>query len=386
MRGSGVRTVELTERACEICGAAELEPLWQHEQVTETRDGPWRFPVAVALCRRCALVLASPAPAQQELDAYYAATFAAVRGQALDFSVDARLELLSRYADTGGRLVEIGGNESGPFADRSAELFAERVSIEPNQAVDSDFGSIAELEPASADLVAHYFVLEHVTEARDFLRACHEALREGGTMVCEVPDISLYPRDASALLWHEHVNHFSPATLARLAQTVGFTLERVDHARCSRPFGFAAVFAKGEPGEDEPAAAAEVEHARSCVEAGRTLIESWWADIDAVQHQIEAATKPVVVWAANDVMATLLSRNDLHTRAELTLVDADPAKTAILGDLPVLRPDAAASALASAELLVVCTPLHAKQILEQTRELVGGELHARTAILGSPLR
>jgi len=385
MRAHGVRTVELTERACEICGAGGLEPLWRHEHVTETRDGSWRFPVTVALCRRCALVLASPAPAQHDLDAYYGATFPAFTGQERDFSVDARLELLDRYADKAGRLVEIGGNESGQFADRSAALFAERVSVEPNQRVDSDFASIAELAPTSAALVAHYFVLEHVTDARAFLRVCHGALREGGTMVCEVPDISLYPRDASALLLHEHVNHFSPATLARLAGSVGFTLERVDHARCSRPFGFAAVFTKGEPEAPQPAAGAEVAHARSCVEAGAALIERWWAEIDAVQAQIDAASKPVVVWAANDFMATLLSRNELHNRADLTLVDTDPTKSRILGDMPVVRPEAAASALASAELLVVCTPLHAKQILEQARELVGGELLARTTVVGDPL-
>ena len=37
--------------------------------------------------------------------------------------------------------------------------------------------------------MAHYDVLEHVLEVKEFLSSCHKILKGDGIMVCEVPNI-----------------------------------------------------------------------------------------------------------------------------------------------------------------------------------------------------
>lgn len=243
--------------------------MWSRHFVAETRDLSWRFNVRVALCACCGFVFASPAPAQHDLDSYYASQYAGWRGESLDYSVDARLTYLRRNLEPGARVIEVGGAAGGAFWSRLGEAFPERTVVQPNTAERSDARTIAEVEPGVADALLHYYVLEHVRDVAGFLSGCASALRQGGTMICEVPDLALYPLDPSGLALHEHQSHFTVESLARVAAAAGFRLVDASHALASRPFGFVAAFVRDASDErPDPPSRAAVAHALSAVGGG----------------------------------------------------------------------------------------------------------------------
>ncbi len=119
--------------------------------------------------------------------------------------------------------------------------------VEPITSVPSHVTTLHQLAAASVDVLAHYFVLEHVRDTDGFHSAARRALAPGALMICEVPDLHLYPQESSALLLHEHVSHFSPESLSALAARYGFAAVEISHRDCSRPFAFAGVFSLAPP-------------------------------------------------------------------------------------------------------------------------------------------
>ena len=116
-------------------------------------------------------------------------------------------------------------------------------------------------------MIAHYDVLEHIGNVKKFLQACFKALRVGGYMVCEMPDIRLYQKNL-LLLEFEHVNHFSIHTLSKICAQNGFILVETGH-KCSRPYGMLAVFKKEKiPIEIHYNKQIEFLDAKACIEAG----------------------------------------------------------------------------------------------------------------------
>lgn len=381
--------IGLEPRPCACCGEERLTPLREHDAGAHTRAGPRLFEVRVALCPACALVQASPAPSQDALLAHYRDSFARFTGQALDFSVEARLRLLRRHAAGRERFVEVGGNATGPFTAAATELFgAAPIAVEPNAAAESEHDRLGQLAAGGADVLAHYFVLEHVRDLRGFLDGCRRALADDGVMVCEVPDLGLYPRDPAGLLLHEHMNHFTPQTLARAAAGAGLRPVEVSHADCSRGFGFAAVLAPAEGVPEPPRVSdAELASARSCVAAGAALIEAYWDSLDEGRRRIEqvlADGGEVVAWAANDVLSTLAERADERLLDRISVVDSDPAKRDWFGDRSVLTPEAARAALERADLFVACSPQHVGAIAARVTELTSRPVDPRAWLVLGP--
>jgi hypothetical protein len=383
---TSTRHLNLTPRACEACGSADREELWSHSFVAETPDPSWSFDVRVAQCTRCGFVFASPAPAQRDLESYYSSQYVSWGGQALDYSVDARLAYLRSHVAPGVRVVEVGGAADGLFWSRLGEAFPERTVVQPNAAEKTNARTVSELEPGVSDALLHYYVLEHVRDVSGFLSGCAAALRPGGTMICEVPDLALYPLDPSGLALYEHQNHFTVESLARVAAPAGFRLVDATHALASRPYGFAAAFVcDAPPTHHDPPAPAVVAHARSAVVGGVRVIEEFEQQLVRIGARIDAAAADgacSVLWGANDVLRALIDRCGPLPR-DTTIVDSDPGKARLRG-LPVVRPETATAALRDAALLVICTHLHAEAILGIATELADDPtLLQRTVVVGA---
>ena len=126
----------------------------------------------------------------------------------------------------GPRLACSGYEPSGPAR---AEAEAEGLRV------------FATLEEAAADAPFHGVilsdVLEHVAEPRAVLRSVHALVGDGGWVVVGVPDFS--PKRLAAALsgacmrelnLFEHLNYFSPDSLARMLDGAGFTPDLEGHA------------------------------------------------------------------------------------------------------------------------------------------------------------
>ncbi len=222
--------------------------------------------------------------------------------------------------------------------------------VEPITSVPSHVTTLHQLAAASVDVLAHYFVLEHVRDTDGFLRAARRALAPGGLMICEVPDLHLYPQESSALLLHEHVSHFSPESLSALAARYGFAAVEISHRDCSRPFGFAGVFSLAPPSDGAPGAS--ILHARSCVEAGVRNIERYQTSLQRARERLSTVSGTAAVWAANPIMADLVHPASFQMPENVRLVDPSREDHHARPSC-VLAADVETDSL---ELLVICTP------------------------------
>lgn len=286
---------ESTFVRCNLCGADDFSVIAETQRDIRTASRVFRFDVRLACCRRCGLVYWNPRKSSQELQEYYEAVYRApVVLQNVDEArrrtIQSRVGLLREHV-SGGRLLEIGAGE-GFFLQRASEAGFDVYGIEPSPSyaqvaarlVGPERVAEAFLEtyqPSQLfDIVCSSFVIEHASDASDFLSRCRALLADDGWLYVEVPDIGLYPSHAADLIWHEYAYHFSQKTIRRLLHKAGFEAVRFVSPGPSYTFGM-TVLARCRPGlptavesdPDEPAYAQRCfrEHAARCAHYGQAL-------------------------------------------------------------------------------------------------------------------
>ena len=296
--------MKLMRRNCECCNSNDMELVWSSQSVVRRATATWLFSVRVVVCRQCGFCFASPSPDPKELNRYYADGLSGCKSIGLPYSIESRIPVLSRHCSPSGIFVEVGGDWSDEFHKRCAGLFGKMLNVEIAKDASADYRSVEELLPGSVDVLAHYDVLEHISDIKKFFHACRRALKTHGIMVCEVPDVRLYPRNL-LLLEFEHVNHFSATTLATIAQACGFKLIELGHI-CSRPYGFVSVFRKTQPLEGfYPPMPFEYLDTLACVKGGIEQIERLLASIKLLQIKINKLTaqgKKITLWGVTEMV------------------------------------------------------------------------------------
>lgn len=368
-----IRRFRYEQRACECCGGNFLEALWEHRFTARTRNSAWQFEMRHVICTGCGFAFVSPCPSAEDLRAYYEDSYSYVTAQSLDYDVRKRLDLVERHARPGAEtFLEIGSNIRTLFHERLEALFSRVITMEVNQEVDSTLDSLTGVADGTADMVASYFVLEHVPDVDRFVADCARIVKPGGVMVIEIPEIALYRDDISALIFHEHVNHFSLNSFSRIAARHGFELREGSVEACSRGFGFAAVYVK------HPQAVAaefsnEYEANRASFQAGLSRIERYFSKLRDYQARVQAlceAGKRVTLWGANANLQFFL--NGFSLPAGVRVVDSSPGKKDFLGEIPVFLPAEAAEHIAGSEtLLIFAGEVHKPDILRTIRENFG---------------
>jgi hypothetical protein len=245
-------------------------------------------------------------------------------------------------------------------------LFGKMLNVEVAADAPADYRNVNELPPESVDVLAHYDVLEHVPNVRDFILACQRALKENGVMVCEVPDVRLYPRNL-VLLEFEHVNHFSVTMLATIAQACGLRLIEAGHI-CSRPYGFVAVFRKDVPRASQPINGPfEYVDTLSCVRGGIEQIQRVLTQIKTLQSRITELGergKKITLWGVTDLLRRLLENYKLPST--VVVVDSDPRRSTHLEreGVTVYQPQAYRDHIGQSNLLAIFAPRYKAEILE----------------------
>jgi SAM-dependent methyltransferase len=143
-----------------------------------------------------------------------------------------------------GRLLEIG-SASGWFLAEARAVGYDVVGIEPAQdmaeAARRRSGAVvhatmledADLEPASFDVAGAFHVLEHLAEPRALLAQLRGALRPGGVLLLELPNIASLRAVREGEDWYgmepaHHVGHYSPRALDALLRAAGYVPEVVE--------------------------------------------------------------------------------------------------------------------------------------------------------------
>jgi SAM-dependent methyltransferase len=143
------------------------------------------------------------------------------------------LELGCGNGGTLARLAAMGHDVTGVEPDARArdEAAARGVPVQPGTAEDPP----ADLKPESFDAVLLIHVLEHCVDPARALQRAASLLRDGGTLVVEVPNNACAGLARFGPGWlfldvPRHLNFFTARSLAALISASGFTPARTDYS------------------------------------------------------------------------------------------------------------------------------------------------------------
>jgi 2-polyprenyl-3-methyl-5-hydroxy-6-metoxy-1,4-benzoquinol methylase len=223
--------------ACPLCASGE---------VAQFLIAPDRFHLRPELyrlmrCSSCSCVwLASP-PAPQEMwrhydEDYHRAITIAGEGDAAIRWKGFR-ELIERHKP-GGSILDIGCSSGGFLSTMKGSAWrlygiemesstAERARKNTGAEVFTGDAMDAPFAPESFDVVTTFDVLEHVYQPREFLTKIKQWLKPGGIYYTMLPNIDSWEARMLGSYWYglelpRHLFHFSPKSLAKLMNSLGF--------------------------------------------------------------------------------------------------------------------------------------------------------------------
>lgn len=113
--------------------------------------------------------------------------------------------------------------QGSEFGQKTLELIKARHGIE---VAVGDFTTLP-IEPGSIEVIGAYHVFEHLYEPLEWIRAVRRALKPDGFLHLQLPNFRCLERYLTKDCWNflsfpQHVYFYSPATLERLLENVGF--------------------------------------------------------------------------------------------------------------------------------------------------------------------
>jgi 2-polyprenyl-3-methyl-5-hydroxy-6-metoxy-1,4-benzoquinol methylase len=223
---------------CNLCGASAATVVG-----TRSRSGA---PLRSVCCTSCGLVWSDPRAVdlrtfyENDYRLAYKGTFEPKPKHVLRAGRVAldRLDHVRPLLGQPSRILDVGAG-GGEFAHLLQSLGHEVVGIEPNRGY-ADFaasrydlqilrgfvGDVA-LPADSFDVITIWHVLEHTDDPSRVLAQLCSALRPGGTLVVEVPNIEATCQSPRSTFHEAHVFTFSPATLQRMAEKAGLQPQRL---------------------------------------------------------------------------------------------------------------------------------------------------------------
>ena len=143
------------------------------------------------------------------------------------------------------RLLDVGCS-SGAFVDSAARAGIATEGVEPAEdaakaaqaaglQVHQGFLADLELPAESYDVITLFEENEHLKEPAPLLRECHRLLKPGGIMVMRTANTDSWTVRVMKGRWHYfnidkhggHISFFTPSSIARLAQQVGFRVKKI---------------------------------------------------------------------------------------------------------------------------------------------------------------
>jgi 2-polyprenyl-3-methyl-5-hydroxy-6-metoxy-1,4-benzoquinol methylase len=227
------------------CGSNQFRVVFDHLGL----PGDARY--SVRQCCRCRLGVTDPQPSEDALLRLYQPEYYRTAEQGPQTPLMRLGRFLVRQVLRGhdpllgtaqqGRILDIGcGN--GEFLRRMGELGWETYGTDSSPAavqLARRFANDVRMARASEplfddnqfDVVTMFNVFEHVPDPIETLAEVHRILKNGGTLVLEVPNFQSLTFRIVGTNWMgldvpRHLYHYSPDALIALAQSQGFEMER----------------------------------------------------------------------------------------------------------------------------------------------------------------
>jgi SAM-dependent methyltransferase len=219
---------------CHLCGESVFTPI--------IRENGWQY----LRCECCGLIFLSPQPSASFLKDHYqhylpsSPEAAEAWRDMMELVFLKSAALIDSQIDIPGRLLDVGCGY-GFFVALMAERGWQAEGIEIS-AVGRDYARtrlVVEVSPdplprpewpeASYDVISLFYVIEHLAEPMTILEEAYRLLRPGGLLLLRwphtTPIVRLLKPWASSLGLYQAPSHlfdFSPQTILRMAEEVGF--------------------------------------------------------------------------------------------------------------------------------------------------------------------
>ena len=225
--------MEVEEVGCPLCQSSKGIPIHQ--------EGSFQM----VKCRSCQFIYLNPRPTDGALHEFYQQYLpeeeASIQSwQKMMALVFRRAARLLQHFKARGRLMDVGTG-FGFFLSEMKQRGWEVTGVEISQrglnyardrlAVNVSPGPLekAGLPEGHFDAVTAFYVVEHLPDPITFLKECHRILKPGGLLLLRYPHTTPI-KDLLRLLGIEnrlydlpaHLSDFSPETLQRLLERVGF--------------------------------------------------------------------------------------------------------------------------------------------------------------------
>lgn len=250
---------KLTINVCPVCGCTHLE---RAMTCTDSYASGEQFDLV--RCAECGFVFTQDAPVEAEIGRYYETpdyishtdtrkgAMNAIYHRVRQYMLGSKARLVMNAVRGSGKRVLDIGTGTGYFADamngRGWQVEAVEKSPQARAFAKEHFGldvkpesALNKFAPGSFDAITLWHVMEHLEHLNETWTRLAELLAPKGALVVAVPncsstDAKKYGADWAAYDVPRHLWHFTPATIARLAEKHGFVL--VD----SRPMPFDAFY------------------------------------------------------------------------------------------------------------------------------------------------
>ncbi len=367
------------KRACDHCKSKSSESLWNYKHFSPTTNGTYVWKINNVRCNKCGFIFVSPAPISRSLNAYYKSLHSIFTNQKVDYSISKRLEVIKKFSINKNSYLEIGGNKTNAFHKQVKKIFKKTFLVEINNDHTEPYKSISDIVDIKFNVIAAYFVLEHLNKPIKFLYDCSKRLDSNGILIIEVPNVREYGNKSDGLMF-EHLSHFSPKSLELLGISAGLKKIYVGTRSCSRSFGFVIVFKKDDNKRllknREPILVKETKSDVVMFKNGVKNMISFHKKMDEIFNKIKSyKSKETLIWGANINTSILLSKYKMKNK--IVVVDSDHRKENYLYDISkikVLTPFDIRNKINSFKFIIIMTKRHSKEIIKNIRQNLGKNL------------
>lgn len=243
--------IKLVETTCAICGTADnatemypanFDPTHLNAEIFSARRLPDGIHYRLVKCNACGLVRSDPVADGDVLAELYAVSTFDYGSEVenLKKTYGRYLAKLDRWQKSKGSLLEIGSGNGFFLEQALTQGYKEVKGVEPSHAAaEQAAASVREalvtdmmrpgLFPANSfDVVCLFQVFDHIGAPGELLAECFQVLRPGGLLLCLNHNVESFSakilKEKSPIIDIEHTYLYSPATLSKLVEKLGFAV------------------------------------------------------------------------------------------------------------------------------------------------------------------
>jgi len=237
----------LTSVLCQVCKNGQFKTLYPVRDNNQGAPGEWN----VEQCTSCGLGRLSPFPAPEEIGSFYQDIFYDEKGERFQSWMETlrrklgalRGSKLNKMFPKRGKLLDFGSG-AGHFCDGMRDAGWDVIDIDPFSPK-SSFSHKATIRNGDEvlldypdnhfDVITLWYVIEHLRNPDFVLRELFRVLKPGGIVLLSTQDFDsrqakVFGKDWLFLDPPRHLFQFSPATLGRMAENIGYQKTDVDWA------------------------------------------------------------------------------------------------------------------------------------------------------------